>query len=79
MADKLIPGLPESLKIAILQQKDDSEDVSTPEHEAATSRPDEPGNASEGGEKKTVLQTVLQSDIARNGIVRKIKSMHLGQ
>lgn len=71
MAEKLIPGLPESLRIAILQQKDDFDGA----HTATTGIPAETAITSEETEKRTVLQTVLQSDVSRNDIARKIKSM----
>lgn len=55
MAEKLIPGIPHATRIAILQQTDDDNDLS--------------GNASLKLEK-TVLESVLGSDEARNEAVR---------
>ena len=71
MAEKLIPGLPESLKIAILQQRDDCDGDDT----ATTGITGEKQGSPEGLGKRTVLQTVLQSDISRTDIARKVKSM----
>ncbi|KAL1957473.1 hypothetical protein VTO42DRAFT_5936 [Malbranchea cinnamomea] len=73
MAQKLIPGLPESLRISILQQKDNFDDFSEPSSTATLSLPEQSENVSEGRERKTVLQTVLHSDVSRNEITRKIK------
>lgn len=77
MADRLIPGLPERVKIAILQQTDievgaNSDPVSLAvKGTAALQINDE----SSKKEPKTVLQQVVQSDTARNEITRKVKSM----
>lgn len=71
MADKLIPGFPESLKIAILQQKD-AFDGATKE---ISSNQDGTDSGHQKTEGRTVLQTVLQSDISRNEVTRKIKGV----
>ncbi|KAE8392320.1 P-loop containing nucleoside triphosphate hydrolase protein [Aspergillus alliaceus] len=62
MADKLVPGIPHSTRIAILQQTD------------AASQEDLKSFALEDGEvqKKTVLEYVLSSDHSRNEVVRKM-------
>lgn len=77
VAEKLIPGLPESLNMAILQQTDgdgDSDTVRELTSNTATMTVSE-----DAGKKlpKTVLQQVMQSDTARNDVTRKIKRMHL--
>lgn len=74
MAEKLIPGLPESLNIAILQQTDDDDTVGELTGSTATM------TVSDDTAKKvskTVLQQVMQSDTARNDVTRKIKRMYL--
>ncbi|KAK2751055.1 hypothetical protein FQN57_000130 [Myotisia sp. PD_48] len=73
MAEKLIPGLPESVQIAILQQTDldfDDTDPTTSISEdlAAT---DLIGQHSKPS-PRTVLEQVMQSDLSRNETVRKI-------
>lgn len=78
MADRLIPGLPERVKIAILQQTDaeidtDSDPVSLAVRGTeALHVNDEPSKK----EPKTVIQQVVQSDTSRNEITRKVKSMY---
>ncbi|KAM5435426.1 hypothetical protein McanCB56680_004584 [Microsporum canis] len=71
MADRLIPGLPESVKIAILQQTDVDVDPPPPVTKgvAALQINDELSKE----EQKTVLQQVVQSDTSRNEITRKVK------
>ncbi|EGE08318.1 ABC ATPase [Trichophyton equinum CBS 127.97] len=75
MADRLIPGLPERVKIAILQQTDaeidaDSDPVSLAVRGTeALHVNDEPSKK----EPKTVIQQVVQSDTSRNEITRKVK------
>lgn len=79
MADRLIPGLPERVKIAILQQTDveidaDSDPVSLAVRGTeALQVNDEPPKK----EPKTVIQQVVQSDTSRNEITRKAKSMYV--
>ena len=77
MADRLIPGLPERVKIAILQQTDVEVDLDSDpvllagKGTAALQVNDEPSKK----EPRTVLQQVLQSDTSRNEVTRKVKSM----
>ncbi|EGD91913.2 hypothetical protein H112_00517 [Trichophyton rubrum D6] len=75
MADRLIPGLPERVKIAILQQTDVEVDLDSDpvllagKGTAALQVNDEPSKK----EPRTVLQQVLQSDTSRNEVTRKVK------
>lgn len=55
MADTLIPGIPHATRIAILQQTDAQ---------------DYPGDDSQPPQEKSVLESVLSSDEARNETVR---------
>lgn len=55
MADKLIPGIPHATRIAILQQTDDQE---------------APGGNASTRLEKSVLESVLSSDEARNEAAR---------
>ena len=71
MAEKLIPGLPESVRISLLQQTREFDDKSSPPY---TSSADVAGNATE---IPTVLQTVLRSDEWRTEVMKSIKSMLL--
>lgn len=68
MAEKIIPGIPDALRISILQQTEDDQDVST---ESALSHDETGVNG-----KKTVLQEVMRSDGLRNEVERKIRGMH---
>lgn len=70
MGEKLIPGLPETFEISLLQQTREFDDSSTPL--AAL-----PGESEKAAEKQTVLQTVLRSDESRNELTKKIKSKPL--
>lgn len=56
MAEKLVPGIPHSTRIAILQQTDDNED--------------EINDTAE--QHVTVLEQVMSSDNSRNEITRKM-------
>lgn len=62
MADKLVPGIPHSTRIAILQQTETAseEDVKDFAAEEAENK------------HKTVLQYVLSSDHSRNEVVQKM-------
>ncbi|KAF3481102.1 ATP-binding cassette sub-family F member 3 [Arthroderma uncinatum] len=71
MADRLIPGLPESVGIAILQQTDIDVDPLTLVTRNAAAL--EVGEVLAKKEPRTVLQQVVQSDKARNEITRKLK------
>lgn len=62
MADKLVPGIPHSTRIAILQQTD------TASQEDLKSFAVDDGEA----QNKTVLEYVLSSDHSRNEVVRKM-------
>jgi hypothetical protein len=74
VAEKLIPGLSDSLKVSILQQRDDFEDPA----EAVSFNPKSGFGEHEqtSGCRKTVLQTVLQSDWSRNDLSRRLKGLH---
>ncbi|OAX79582.1 hypothetical protein ACJ72_06095 [Emergomyces africanus] len=69
MAEKLIPGIPDTVRISILQQTEDDQDMST---ESAPSGTIGPGKTGANG-KKTVLQEVMRSDELRNDVERKIR------
>lgn len=56
MAEKLVPGIPHSTRIAILQQTDDNED--------------EINDTAE--QHVTVLEQVMSSDNSRNEVTRKM-------
>lgn len=56
MAEKLVPGIPHSTRIAILQQTDDNED--------------EINDTAE--QHVTVLEQVMSSDKSRNEVTRKM-------
>lgn len=74
MAEKLIPGIPEAVKIAILQQTDEDFEESKEEGKiAAHAGLLEKENVAQKG-PKTVLQQVLESDVSRNDVLRKIDS-----
>lgn len=60
MAEKLVPGIPHSTRIAILQQT---------EEEAGE---DSTGNIDTG---LTVLEQVMSSDSSRNEVTRKMERM----
>lgn len=67
MAEKLIPGIPHSTRIAILQQSD------------GDSNEDCFGNL-ERNENKTVLEYVMSGDGSRNDMLRKVEcGCHLFQ
>ncbi|KKZ61564.1 hypothetical protein EMCG_00547 [[Emmonsia] crescens] len=65
MAEKIIPGIPDAVRISILQQTEDDQDVST---ESAPSHDETGVNG-----KKTVLQEVMRSDGLRNEVERQIR------
>ena len=75
IAEKLIPGLPESLHIAILQQTDgEGNNFEEPTaNMAAMSMSDDPDRKP----SKSVLQQVMQSDTARNDLARRVRGMYL--
>lgn len=75
MAEKLIPGLPDSIKISLLQQTDELDDLQSESPDVSSLSLD-PEKTEKARKKKTVLQTVLQSDQSRNEVTRKIQSMH---
>ncbi len=59
MADRLIPGIPLSIRIAILQQTaEDGTDVSE--------------SAKSASKKKTVLAMVLEADSDRNQLLQEL-------
>jgi hypothetical protein len=70
MAEKLIPGIPYSTRIAILQQTD-SEIDGLADSMRASSVSD-----SGGGGGRTVLQQVMASDDLRNDVMRKIDGLY---
>lgn len=63
MADKLVPGIPEAVKIAILQQTDAETESLQLKSDAVVQKKG----------PKTVLQQVLESDVSRNEVHRKIE------
>ncbi|KAL4994562.1 P-loop containing nucleoside triphosphate hydrolase protein [Aspergillus recurvatus] len=65
MADKLVPGIPHSTRIAILQQTDTDSQVN---HGAF----DERSEDLRAKEKNSVLQYVMSSDHHRNEVIRKM-------
>ncbi|KAI1936054.1 hypothetical protein LOZ66_004972 [Ophidiomyces ophidiicola] len=71
MAEKLIPGIPNVVKIAIIQQTDAEE--CNLEASSLSSGHDE--KSSHEKTPKTVLQQVLESDESRNDIMRKINTL----
>ncbi|DAA74158.1 TPA_exp: Uncharacterized protein A8136_3656 [Trichophyton benhamiae CBS 112371] len=75
MADRLIPGLPERVKIAILQQTDVEADIDSDPASSAIRGISalRVNDESSKKEPKTVLQQVVQSDTSRNEITRKVK------
>lgn len=58
MAEKLVPGIPHSTRIAILQQTDDNEDDT---NDMGTAK-----------QHVTVLEQVMSSDNSRNEVTRKM-------
>ncbi|KAK2846427.1 hypothetical protein FQN49_005732 [Arthroderma sp. PD_2] len=74
-SNRLIPGLPGSVNIAILQQTDIDVDPLTlvTRNTVALQVGDEPSKK----EPRTVLQQVVQSDTSRNEITRKVKILSL--
>ncbi|EFE30966.1 uncharacterized protein ARB_02160 [Trichophyton benhamiae CBS 112371] len=76
MADRLIPGLPERVKIAILQQTDVEADIDSDPASSAIRGISalRVNDESSKKEPKTVLQQVVQSDTSRNEITRKVKT-----
>lgn len=62
MADKLVPGIPHSTRIAILQQTETASEDDLMDFAA-----EEPEN-----KNKTVLQYVLSSDHSRNELIQKM-------
>ncbi|KAI1958860.1 hypothetical protein LOZ58_004897 [Ophidiomyces ophidiicola] len=71
MAEKLIPGIPNVVKIAIIQQTD-AEECSL---EASSLSSSHGEKSSHEKTPKTVLQQVLESDESRNDIMRKINTL----
>ncbi|KAI2085109.1 hypothetical protein LOZ36_004277 [Ophidiomyces ophidiicola] len=71
MAEKLIPGIPNVVKIAIIQQTD-AEECNL---EASSLSSSHGEKFSHEKTPKTVLQQVLESDESRNDIVRKINTL----
>lgn len=61
MAEKLIPGIPHATRIAILQQTDDDNDS---------------GGTASFTLEKTVLESVLSRDEARNEAIRMADCKH---
>lgn len=57
MAEKLIPGIPHSTRIAILQQSDDGTGY---------------GEASDANADKTALEYVMSGDGSRNEVMRRV-------
>lgn len=66
MAEKLVPGIPHSIRIAILQQTDDNED--------------ETNDMGTAEQHATVLEQVMSSDSSRNEVTQKMgcKSLTIG-
>lgn len=62
MADKLVPGIPHSTRISILQQTDTSDREGSEKNTAET-------------QDKTVLQYVMSSDNHRNEVIRNMNGM----
>ncbi|KAI1919877.1 hypothetical protein LOZ65_004269 [Ophidiomyces ophidiicola] len=71
MAEKLIPGIPNVVKIAIIQQTD-TEECNL---EASSLSSGHGEKSSHEKTPKTVLQQVLESDESRNDIMRKINTL----
>src|SRR5438034_10192700 len=76
MAEKLIPGLPDSVKIAILQQTDTVEEMSS--DTVATQMTQEDAKPLAKGRQKTVFEQAMGVDETRNAISRKIEGKHQG-
>ncbi|KAG5300421.1 ATP-binding cassette protein [Histoplasma ohiense] len=69
LAEKLIPGIPDSIRVSILQQTDGNQDALT---EYALFATDHYGETGTNG-RRTVLQEVMRGDVLRNDVERKIR------
>ncbi|EEH09620.1 ATP-binding cassette protein [Histoplasma capsulatum G186AR] len=69
LAEKLIPGIPNSIRVSILQQTDGNQDALT---EYALFATDGYGETGTNG-RRTVLQEVMRGDVLRNDVERKIR------
>jgi len=70
IADKLIPGIPEKTRVAILQQTsyEDANTDETPEGTAAAA-----GTTAEASQGRTVLEEVIERATAKDELEKEIK------
>ncbi|OJD19601.1 hypothetical protein AJ78_00458 [Emergomyces pasteurianus Ep9510] len=69
LAEKFIPGIPDAVRISILQQTEDDQDMSTESAPSGNIGRSETGTNG----RRTVLQEVMRSDELRNDVERKIR------
>lgn len=77
LAEKLIPGVPYSTRIAILQQTDAEIESSTDGIDGLANLLQQNASiSSSGGSQKTALEQVIASDTTRSEVEKKIVGKH---